>query len=134
MILDAVSKIGDDILFAIYPLKVEKINGDTIYIGQGGSQINVGDKYDVFRLGEEVKDSYTGESLGKIEEHVGTATIISRTSKMSSAKLELNEDIYIDTKTDLILRNKKKVVKYKSSVSDKINLRKEEKNEEDDIW
>jgi len=49
-------------------------------------------------------------------------------------KLELNEDIYIDTKTDLILRNKKKVVKYKSSVSDKINLRKEEKNEEDDIW
>ena len=105
MILDAVSEIGNDILFAIYPLRVEKIEGEIIYLGQGGTQINVGDKFGVFRLGDEINDSYTGESLGQIEERIGTAIITSRTSKISSAKLELNDDIYIDSKTELILRN-----------------------------
>ena len=134
MILDAVSKIGNDILFAIYPLRVEKIEGETIYLGQGGTQINVGDKFGVFRLGDEINDSYTGESLGQIEERIGTAIITSRTSKISSAKLELNENIYIDSKTELILRNIEEKVEYKSSVSDKIKQKKEEKDEDEDIW
>lgn len=134
MILDAVSEIGNDILFAIYPLRVEKIEGEIIYLGQGGTQINVGDKFGVFRLGDEINDSYTGESLGQIEERIGTAIITSRTSKISSAKLELNDDIYIDSKTELILRNIEEKVEYKSSVSDKIKQKKEEKDEDEDIW
>ena len=134
MILDAVSKIGNDILFAIYPLRVEKIEGETIYLGQGGTQINVGDKFGVFRLGDEINDSYTGESLGQIEERIGTAIITSRTSKISSAKLELNENIYIDSKTELILRNIEEKVEYKKIVSDKIKQKKEEKDEDEDIW
>ena len=134
MILDAVSEIGNDILFAIYPLRVEKIEGEIIYLGQGGTQINVGDKFGVFRLGDEINDSYTGESLGQIEERIGTAIITSRTSKISSAKLELNENIYIDSKTELILRNIEEKVEYKSSVSDKIKQKKEEKDEDEDIW
>ncbi len=134
MILDAVSKIGNDILFAIYPLRVEKIEGEIIYLGQGGTQINVGDKFGVFRLGDEINDSYTGESLGQIEERIGTAIITSRTSKISSAKLELNEDIYIDSKTELILRNIEEKVEYKTLVSDKIKQKKEEKDEDEDIW
>ena len=134
MILDAVSKIGNDILFAIYPLRVEKIEGEIIYLGQGGTQINIGDKFGVFRLGDEINDSYTGESLGQIEEHIGTAIITSRTSKISTAKLELNEDIYIDSKTELILRNIEEKIEYKTLVSDKIKQKKEEKDEDDDIW
>lgn len=134
MILDAVSEIGNDILFAIYPLRVEKIEGEIIYLGQGGTQINVGDKFGVFRLGDEINDSYTGESLGQIEERIGTAIITSRTSKISSAKLELNENIYIDSKTELILRNIEEKVEYKTLVSDKIKQKKEEKDEDEDIW
>jgi len=134
MILDAVSEIGNDILFAIYPLRVEKIEGEIIYLGQGGTQINIGDKFGVFRLGDEINDSYTGESLGQIEEHIGTAIITSRTSKISTAKLELNEDIYIDSKTELILRNIEEKIEYKTLVSDKIKQKKEEKDEDDDIW
>lgn len=134
MILDAVSEIGNDILFAIYPLRVEKIEGEIIYLGQGGTQINVGDKFGVFRLGDEINDSYTGESLGQIEERIGTAIITSRTSKISSAKLELNDDIYIDSKTELILRNIEEKIEYKTLVSDKIKQKKEEKDEDEDIW
>ena len=134
MILDAVSEIGNDILFAIYPLRVEKIEGEIIYLGQGGTQINVGDKFGVFRLGDEINDSYTGESLGQIEERIGTAIITSRTSKISSAKLELNDDIYIDSKTELILRNIEEKVEYKTLVSDKIKQKKEEKDEDENIW
>ena len=134
MILDAVSEIGNDILFAIYPLRVEKIEGEIIYLGQGGTQINVGDKFGVFRLGDEINDSYTGESLGQIEERIGTAIITSRTSKISSAKLELNDDIYIDSKTELILRNIEEKIEYKTLVSDKIKKKKEEKDEDEDIW
>ena len=135
MITDAVSEIGETILFAIYPLRVEKIDGQTIYIGQGGNQLDVGDEYDVFRLGEQIEDSYTGESLGQVEEFVGIAKIENVTSKMSSAKVYLAEDFFLDESADYVLRNKKKQNENLVTVSDKIKERKEKKNEQkDEIW
>ena len=136
MIIDAVNQIGETILFAIYPLRVEKIDGLTLYIGQGGNQLNVGDEYDLFKLGEYVKDSYTGESLGQVEELVGIAKINNVTSKMSSAKLHLNENILFDENAEYVLRNKKTEIKNLVTVSDKIKERKEKKNEKDndEIW
>lgn len=135
MITDAVSEIGETILFAIYPLRVEKIDGQTIYIGQGGNQLDVGDEYDVFRLGEQIEDSYTGESLGQVEEFVGFAKIENVTSKMSSAKVYLAEDSFLDESADYVLRNKKKQNENLVTVSDKIKERKEKKNEQkDEIW
>ncbi len=135
MITDAVGEIGETILFAIYPLRVEKIDGQTIYIGQGGNQLDVGDEYDVFRLGEQIEDSYTGESLGQVEEFVGIAKIENVTSKMSSAKVYLAEDSFLDESDDYVLRNKKKQIENLVTVSDKIKERKEKKNEQkDEIW
>lgn len=135
MITDAVSEIGETILFAIYPLRIEKIDGQTIYIGQGGNQLDVGDEYDVFRLGEQIEDSYTGESLGQVEEFVGIAKIENVTSKMSSAKVYLAEDFFLDESADYVLRNKKKQNENLVTVSDKIKERKEKKNEQkDEIW
>ena len=136
MIIDAVNQIGETILFAIYPLRVEKIDGLTLYIGQGGNQLNVGDEYDLFKLGEYVKDSYTGESLGQVEELVGIAKINNVTSKMSSAKLHLNENILFDENAEYVLRNKKTEIKNLVTVSGKIKERKEKKNEKDndEIW
>ena len=135
MITDAVSEIGETILFAIYPLRIEKIDGQTIYIGQGGNQLDVGDEYDVFRLGEQIEDSYTGESLGQVEEFVGIAKIENVTSKMSSAKVYLAEDSFLDESADYVLRNKKKQNENLVTVSDKIKERKEKKNEQkDEIW
>lgn len=135
MITDAVGEIGETILFAIYPLRVEKIDGQTIYIGQGGNQLDVGDEYDVFRLGEQIEDSYTGESLGQVEEFVGIAKIENVTSKMSSAKVYLAEDSFLDESADYVLRNKKKQIENLVTVSDKIKERKGKKNEQkDEIW
>jgi len=135
MITDAVGEIGETILFAIYPLRVEKIDGQTIYIGQGGNQLDVGDEYDVFRLGEQIEDSYTGESLGQVEEFVGIAKIENVTSKMSSAKVYLAEDSFLDESAYYVLRNKKKQIENLVTVSDKIKERKEKKNEQkDEIW
>ena len=84
-------------------MRVEKIDGQTIYIGQGGNQLDVGDEYDVFRLGEQIEDSYTGESLGQVEEFVGIAKIENVTSKMSSAKVYLAEDSFLDESADYVL-------------------------------
>ena len=135
MITDAVGEIGETILFAIYPLRVEKIDGQTIYIGQGGNQLDVGDEYDVFRLGEQIEDSYTGESLGQVEEFVGIAKIENVTSKMSSAKVYLAEDSFLDESDDYVLRNKKKQIENLVTVSDKIKEKKGKKNEQkDEIW
>jgi len=137
MILDASSKIGEDILFAIYPLRVEKILDNTLYIGQGGNQLNVGDEYQVFKLGEQIKDTYTGESLGQIEELIGTAKIINVTSKMSSATLQILDNVFFDKNSNdvLILRNKQKTETNKISVSDKIKEKKQENdNETKEIW
>ena len=137
MILDASSKIGEDILFAIYPLRVEKILDNTLYIGQGGNQLNVGDEYQVFKLGEQINDTYTGESLGQTEELIGTAEIINVTSKMSSATLQILDGVSLDKNSNivLILRNKQKTESNKISVSDKIKEKKQEKeNEKKEIW
>ena len=137
MILDASSTIGEDILFAIYPLRVEKILDNTLYIGQGGNQLNIGDEYQVFKLGEQIKDTYTGESLGQIEELIGTAKIINVTSKMSSATLQILDDVFFDKNSndELILRNKQKTEFSKISVSEKIKEKKKEKeNETKEIW
>ena len=136
MVTDAVSSIGQDILFAIYPLRVEKIDGMKLYIGQGGNQLNVGDQYDVFMLGEQIKDTYTGETLGHIEKLIGIAEIENVTSKMSSANLQLNENVIFDESAGYILRNKKTKIQNLISVSDKIKERKEKKNEKDNdnIW
>ena len=136
MITDAVSSIGQDILFAIYPLRVEKIDEMKLFIGQGGNQLNIGDKYDVFMLGEEIKDSYTGETLGQIEKLIGIAEIENVTSKMSSANLQLNENVIFDENAEFILRNKKTKIQNLISVSDKIKERKRKENEKDkdNIW
>lgn len=95
----------------------------------------MGDEYDVFRLGEQIEDSYTGESLGQVEEFVGFAKIENVTSKMSSAKVYLAEDSFLDESADYVLRNKKKQNENLVTVSDKIKERKEKKNEQkDEIW
>jgi hypothetical protein len=130
-------RLGKDILFAIYPLRVEKIIDNTLYIGQGGNQLNVGDEYQVFKLGEQIKDTYTGESLGQIEELIGTAKIINVTSKMSSATLQILDNVIFDKNSNdvLILRNKQKTESNKISVSEKIKDKKKKKeNETKEIW
>ena len=89
---------GLEIMYAIYPILVEKIEDDMLFLGQGGNQIKIDDIFTIYeRTDTKIKDSYTGETLGNIEKVVGKATIIDSNSKFSVAqiieqKYDLSED------------------------------------------
>ena len=87
---------GVEVMYAIYPILVEKIEGDLLYLGQGGNQIKLNDQYSLYeRSDEKIKDSYTGETLGNVETKVGLVEIIDSNSKFSVAKI-LEADIELE--------------------------------------
>jgi len=82
----AAKNLGEDILFSIYPVLVEKIDGPDIYLGQGGKQFKAGDVYEVFEKGDKIYDSYTKEAIGSVESPRGKVQITSVSSNMSKAR------------------------------------------------
>lgn len=83
--LDSVAqKISSDILNAIYPLKVASVTGDEVIFSQ---KLNEGETYECFALGERIKDSYTKETTGRVENKVGEVNIVRVNPKMSYAKI-----------------------------------------------
>ena len=81
-------KAGLEIMYAIYPILVEKIEDDLLYLGQGGNQIKVDDNFIIYeRTDSRIKDTYTGETLGNVEKVVGKATIIESNAKFSVAQI-----------------------------------------------
>ena len=115
-------KAGLEIMYAIYPILVEKIEDDLLYLGQGGNQIKVDDNFTIYeRTDSKIKDTYTGETLGNVEKMVGKATIIDSNAKFSVAqiteqKYDLSEDFkprkYM-VKTIKEIKKKKKKTKKK---------------------
>jgi hypothetical protein len=60
-----------DVINAIYPMAIVSVSDGGVVIGAGGDQIKVGDKFRVISLGQELKDPYTNESLGRQEMAIG---------------------------------------------------------------
>ena len=91
---------GVEIMYAIFPILIEKIENQLAYLGQGGSQLKIGDVYNVYeRTDEKIKDSYTGEILGNIEKKVAKVSIIEVNSKFSVAEIfEEKYDLSVDFK------------------------------------
>ena len=120
----AVKKVIDN----IYPLRVVAVEGDEVILNQGGESVVEGDRYEMFALGEIIKDPYTGESLGRKETKCGDIEIIRVKSKTSDARI-LNDS-----------ENIKDIFKQKEIVcrilKDKKSPKKQEKlsNKEDIIW
>ena len=134
IIKKATLEIGSTILNAIYPLRIEKISGDIIYIGQGGLELKVGDEFTIIELGEKIKDSYTNEYIGREQKEVGKLEITQVTSKSSSGRvLEQNYNLEENFEPKkYILR---KIITNVSDVDiakDKINAKKEEDDTDDD--
>ena len=84
--LRAARNLGEEVLFSIYPVLVEKIDGPDLYLGQGGKQFKNGDVYEIFEKGDKIYDSYTKEVIGNIESPKGKVQIVSVTSNMSKAR------------------------------------------------
>ena len=84
--------IGKRILNEIFPIRVESISGSDLILGSGGDILSVGELYNLIELGDEIIDSYTGESLGKIEKVMGTVRITQVDSGLSYAEIVNLED------------------------------------------
>ena len=113
---------GLEIMYAIYPILVEKIEDDLLFLGQGGNQIKVDDNFTIYeRTDSKIKDTYTGETLGNVEKVVGKATIIDSNAKFSVAQItEQKYDLGEDFKPrKYMVKPIKEVKKKKSSTKTK---------------
>jgi len=113
---------GLEIMYAIYPILVEKIEDDLLYLGQGGNQIKIDDNFTIYeRTDSKIKDTYTGETLGNVEKVVGKATIIDSNAKFSVAQItEQKYDLSEDFKPrKYMVKPIKEIKKKKSSTKTK---------------
>ena len=113
---------GLEIMYAIYPILVEKIEDDLLYLGQGGNQIKVDDNFTIYeRTDSKIKDTYTGETLGNVEKVVGKAIIVDSNAKFSVAQItEQKYDLSEDFKPrKYMVKPIKEIKKKKSSTKTK---------------
>lgn len=94
-----------DIINAIYPLAIVSVSNNEVVIGHGGDDLKPGQRYRVMALGQDLKDPYTGESLGRQEIVVGEIEISDVQSKTSQGFIiNGNQQINERFTTGLILR------------------------------
>lgn len=79
--------VVSDIINAIYPMTVLSVQDNSVTIGSGGSSLKIGQHFRVMSLGRELKDPYTGESLGRQENDIGEIVITDVQFKTSQAKV-----------------------------------------------
>ncbi len=87
----AADRIGRQILNAIYPVLVVSAGQTEVTLGQGGSGVQVGDRFEVYEYGEVLVDSYTKESIGRKESLVATVEVVRVNPKQSIARIVKTE-------------------------------------------
>lgn len=81
---DIALKISNDILNAIYPLKIANIEKNQVAFTQ---KLTIGGIYECFSLGKTIKDAYTKENTGNIETKSGEIEITRSAPKISYGKI-----------------------------------------------
>ena len=88
LIKEVSQKISLDILDDMYPIRIAQITASReLILNQGGDSMYVGMKMDVMKLGEEIIDTYTKESLGRSESKIAKIEITKVTPRVSYAKV-----------------------------------------------
>jgi hypothetical protein len=78
---------------AVYPPKVVQVNGDQIVLNRGtDGSFAVGDRIDVYRVGNVIKDADTGDTLGTNDFRIGTAVVKEVQPRMTVAVMEAGSD------------------------------------------
>ena len=72
---------------SIFPIRVDDIFNDEIYLNYGDSILSVGDRLRVIQEGREIIDQDTGLSLGSRQKILGEIEIVSADSNLSIAKI-----------------------------------------------
>ena len=129
-------RIGSKILYAIYPLRIEKINNNLAYIGQGGLEMNVDDLYNIYELGDKIKSSYTNEYIGREEKIVGKLKIIDVGAKISTAEIieeeySLQDDFKPKKYIIKLIENEISAI---DKAKEKIKIKKQKEAKNDDDW
>lgn len=80
---DIAAKAVKDLTNRIYPPLVISVKGNSVVLNVGGKGVQKGALYTVYSQGESLVDPYTGESLGSVEEEMGTIKLTRVESKFS---------------------------------------------------
>ena len=71
----------------IYPARIAQIIGNKAVLNRGEGSISIGQKVDIFLIGEKIVDPQSGESLGAMEVEVANAKVIELKPKFSVLQL-----------------------------------------------
>jgi curli biogenesis system outer membrane secretion channel CsgG len=85
-IVDAAQQVTDALMDLTFPAKILAVSKTDITLNLTQEQVQEDDLFDVFSLGDELKDPDTGESLGAEEERVGRVRISRPGPKFSKAE------------------------------------------------
>lgn len=85
---EIVKKATDSIILKTFPISIVSIDGETVVISQGEGSVTEGTRYKVVKLGKEIKDPQTGQSLGNMESDCCEVVINRVTPKLSYGQLE----------------------------------------------
>jgi len=85
-------QIGTSIVTTLFPVSVVSVDGDQVVLSQGGESLQAGQRWQVVRLGEELKDPQTGRSLGRSEHPCCTIRIDRVAAQTSYGTIEEGGD------------------------------------------
>lgn len=130
-------KIGKKILNAIYPILVVSVSGDNVTLGQGGSGVKRGERYDVFEYGKRIIDPYSKRFIGREEIYTATIEVTRVNPKQSYGKIIKSERNMAQN-----FKPKKFVCRIPQDMEDEATVRRKKRAEErekrrkkrDDDW
>lgn len=78
------AQMVDEVLEAIYPLRVaDVVKGEAVF----SQELSDGQVYHCYAEGDMIRDAYTKENTGRVENKVGSVEVVRHTSKLSYAKI-----------------------------------------------
>lgn len=80
-------EVALSVIDVVWPPLVEAREGDELIINMGGGLMQAGDQWDVYSLGAVVRNSHSGNSLGRSESLAGTIEITRANPKLAYAKV-----------------------------------------------
>ncbi len=84
---NAARKLVAGMVETIFPIRVVRRDGNMLVLNRGEGSITQGEQLSVFVLGEDLRDPQSGESLGRMENHVATGTVVEVKPKYSVLRL-----------------------------------------------
>jgi len=80
---DLAGKLASRVVDSVNPVKVANFSGDTVYLAR--ANLPSGNRYEIVKLGEEIRDPDTNALLGQTEERIAIIEVTAGLQKMSKA-------------------------------------------------